>query len=72
MAELENRCTLITSDREGSDLMIREYPGVIMDKQIQRTRIGKQIIYKFSNLDYNLLEDFLSRYPPFTNRVVTN
>lgn len=72
MARLENRCTLITSDREGSDLMIREYPGVIMEEQVKKTRVGEHIVYKFSNLDYKILEDFLSRYPPFNNLVVTN
>jgi hypothetical protein len=70
MAISKNDCTLITQDRFGIDLILKEYPGRIDSSQIQKTRVNQRVIYKFSGLNQETVESFLLRYPPFTNLIV--
>jgi hypothetical protein len=65
MAGLDNTCTLITSDRLGSDLILKEYPGRITQDQIEKVKIGRRVVYRFLGLQSSLLDDFLSKYPAF-------
>jgi len=70
MAKLLKDCTLVTQDKVGSDLIIKEYPGRITSEQVRRTRRGKNVLYEFSGLNPETVEDFLSRYPPFNHLII--
>jgi hypothetical protein len=70
MVEKERLCDLHTSDKTGSDLILREYPGRLTEKQIQRTKVGRKINYAFLGLDRNEVQNFLGKYPVFEHMII--
>ncbi|MBM3247555.1 hypothetical protein FJZ17_03405 [Candidatus Pacearchaeota archaeon] len=68
MNKLDKKCRLITADRFGADIILKEYPEIIHN--IKRCKMERGVVYDFSEIDSTILEEFLSKYPLFSYAIV--
>lgn len=56
---------LSATERALEDLMLSEYPEKIFGNQVTKTGEGKNKVYGFLGLDYDVLARFLTEFPSY-------
>lgn len=51
---------LLTLEKDLEDLMLSEYPGILKEEQIVKSKKGERKVYSFFGLEYEELTSFLA------------